>query len=155
MTLTKLKEFLKGHNITYKTISHSQAFTAQEIAASSHIPGRELAKTVMVKIDGTMAMAVVPASYRIDFALLKSAAGASKVELATENDFKDIFPGCEVGAMPPFGNLYGMDVYVAESLAKDGDIAFNAGSHTELVTISYKDFETHVKPKVAKFSYKQ
>jgi len=155
MTLTKLKEFLKGHNITYKTISHSQAFTAQEIAASSHIPGRELAKTVMVKIDGTMAMAVVPASYRIDFALLKSAAGASKVELATENDFKDIFPGCEVGAMPPFGNLYGMDVYVAESLAKDGDIAFNAGSHTELVTVSYKDFETHVKPKVAKFSYKQ
>ena len=155
MTLTKLKEFLKGHNITYKTISHSQAFTAQEIAASSHIPGRELAKTVMVKIDGTMAMAVVPASYRIDFALLKSAAGASKVELATENDFKDIFPGCEVGAMPPFGNIYGMDVYVAESLAKDGDIAFNAGSHTELVTVSYKDFETHVKPKVAKFSYKQ
>jgi Ala-tRNA(Pro) deacylase len=155
MTLTKLKEFLKGHNITYKTISHSQAFTAQEIAASSHIPGRELAKTVIVKIDGTMTMAVVPASYRIDFALLKSAAGAGKVELATENDFKDIFPGCEVGAMPPFGNLYGMDVYVAESLAKDGDIAFNAGSHTELVTISYKDFEIHVKPKVAKFSYKQ
>jgi Ala-tRNA(Pro) deacylase len=107
----------------------------------------------MVKIDDTMTMAVLPASYRVDFELLKSATGAHKVGLAAEKEFKDMFPECEIGAMPPFGNLYGMEVYVAESLAKDGEIAFNAGTHTELVKISYKDFETHVRPKLAKFSY--
>lgn len=154
MPLKNLREFFDAHRIKFKTISHTQAFTAQEIAASAHIPGRELAKTVMVKTDGTMTMAVLPASYRVDFKALKSATGAGKVELATEKEFKDMFPECEIGAMPPFGNLYGLEVYVAESLAKDGEIAFNAGTHTELVKISYKDFETHVKPKIAKFSYK-
>lgn len=155
MPLRKLKEFLDSHNIKFVTISHSQAFTAQQIAAIAHIPGKELAKTVMVKIDGKMAMAVLPASYKVDFGLLKKAAGAKRVELASEQEFKDMFPDCEVGAMPPFGNLYGMEVYVAESLAEDEEIAFNAGSHTELVKVSYKDFETHVKPKVVKFSSKQ
>ncbi|NVL93596.1 MAG: YbaK/EbsC family protein, partial [Desulfobacterales bacterium] len=152
MPLRKLKEFLETHNIKYVTISHSQAFTAQEIAATSHIPGKQLAKTVMVKIDGTMAMAVLPASHRVDFDQLKKATGAKRVELATEQEFKDLFPECEIGAMPPFGNLYGMQVFVAESLAEAEDIAFNAGSHTELIRISYKDFETHAKPKVMKFS---
>lgn len=155
MPLKKLKEFLQSHNIKFATISHSQAFTAQEIAATAHIPGKELAKTVMVKIDGKMAMAVLPASYKVNFNLLKKAAGAKKVELSSEQEFKDMFPECEIGAMPPFGNLYGMEVYVAESLAEDKEIAFNAGSHTELVRVSYKDFETHVKPKVVKFSSKQ
>lgn len=155
MPLRKLKEFLETHNIKYVTISHSQAFTAQEIAATTHIPGKQLAKTVMVKIDGTMAMAVLPASHRVDFDQLKKATGAKRVELATEQEFKDLFPECEIGAMPPFGNLYGMQVFVAESLAEAEDIAFNAGSHTELIRISYKDFETHAKPKVMKFSSTQ
>ena len=155
MPLRKLKEFLETHNIKYVTISHSQAFTAQEIAATAHVPGRQLAKTVMVKIDGTMAMAVLPASHRVDFDQLKKATGAKRVELATEQEFKDLFPECEIGAMPPFGNLYGMQVFVAESLAEAEDIAFNAGSHTELIRISYKDFETHAKPKVTKFSSTQ
>lgn len=154
MPLRKLKEFLDSHSIKYVTIGHSQAFTAQEIAATAHIPGRELAKTVMVKIDRKMAMAVVPASYRVDFDLLKEAAGANRVGLASEQEFKDLFPECEVGAMPPFGNLYGMEVFVAESLAENEEIAFNAGSHTELIRVLYKDFETHVKPKVAKLSSK-
>jgi Ala-tRNA(Pro) deacylase len=153
MPLKKLGEFFDAHHITFKTIRHTQAFTAQEIAASAHIPGRELAKTVMVKIDGTMTMVVLPASYRVDFELLKSATGAREVRLATEKEFQDMFPECEIGAMPPFGNLYGMEVYVAESLAKDGEIAFNGGTHTELVKISYKDFEIHVRPKLARFSY--
>ncbi len=155
MPLRKLKEFLETHNIKYVTISHSQAFTAQEIAATSHIPGRQLAKTVMVKIDGTMAMAVLPASHRVDFDQLKKATGAKRVELATEQEFKDLFPECEIGAMPPFGNLYGMQVFVAGSLAEAADMAFNAGSHTELIKVSYKDFETHAKPKVMKFSSTQ
>ena len=100
-------------------------------------------------------MAVLPASYKVDFRLLKEAAGAKIVELASEQEFKDLFPECEVGAMPPFGNLYGMEVYVAESLAEAEEIAFNAGSHTELVKVSYKDFEIYVKPKVVKLSSKQ
>jgi Ala-tRNA(Pro) deacylase len=153
MPLRKLKEFLDSHNIKYVTIGHSQVFTAQEIAATAHIPGKELAKTVMVKIDRTMAMAVVPASYRVDFDLLKKVAGADRVGLASEQEFQALFPECEVGAMPPFGNLYGMEVFVAESLAENEEIAFNAGSHTELIRVRYKDFATHVKPKVAKISY--
>jgi len=152
MPVKRLKEFLDGHNVKYVTISHSRAFTAQETATSAHIPGKELAKTVMVKIDGKMAMAVLPASYKVDFDLLKKATGSSKVEIAGEKEFKDLFPGCEVGAMPPFGNLYGMDVFVARSLAEDEEIAFNAGSHRELVKMAYKDFERLVKPKVMEFS---
>ena len=152
MPVKKLKDFLDSNNIKYVTLSHSPAYTAQQIAASAHIPGKELAKTVMVKIDGKMAMAVLPASYKVNFNLLKKTAGAKKVELASEDEFKDMFPECEVGAMPPFGNLYGMEVFVAKSLAEDEEIAFNAGSHTELIRLAYNDFEKLVKPKVVKFS---
>jgi Ala-tRNA(Pro) deacylase len=155
MPVKRLKEFLDSRDIKYVIISHSSAFTAQEIAGSAHIPGKELAKTVIVKVDDKMAMAVLPASYKVDFDLLQKAAGASKVELATEREFQDLFPECDVGAMPPFGNLYGMDVFVAESLAEDEEIAFNAGSHTELIKIPYKDFEDLVMPTVVKFSSKQ
>ncbi len=124
MPLKPLKTFLTGHEITYLTISHSPAYTAQEVAASAHIPGNELAKTVVVKIDGK----------------------------PLESEFEDLFPGCEPGAMPPFGNLYGMDVYVADSLAEDEEIAFNAGSYTELMKLDYLDFERLVKPKVLHFA---
>ena len=153
MPVKKLRDFLDSHSIKYVTISHSQAYTAQEIASSAHIPGKELAKTVMIKIDGKIAMAVLPASYKVDFDLLKKTIGASKVELASEKEFQDIFPECDVGAMPPFGNLYGMEVFAAESLSEDEEITFNAGSHTELIRLAYKDFERLVKPKVLKFSF--
>lgn len=152
MPVKRLKEFLDSHNIKYVIISHSRAFTAQETATSAHIPGKELAKTVVVKMNGKMAMAVLPASSKVDFDLLKKATGSSKIEIASEKEFKDIFPECEVGAMPPFGNLYGMEVFVAESLTEDKEIAFNAGSHRELVKMAYKDFERLAKPKIMKFS---
>jgi len=152
MPVSRLKEFLDGQHIQYVTISHSPAFTAQGIAASAHIKGKELAKTVMIKIDGKMAMAVLPAPYKIDFQRLKEASGTDDVELATEEEFETMFPGCEVGAMPPFGNLYGMDVYVAEKLSEDEEIAFNAGSHTELIKMGYLDFERLVKPRKLKFA---
>ena len=152
MPVKKLKDFLDTENVKYTTISHSQAFTAQEIAASAHVPGKELAKTVMVKIDGKMAMAVLPAAHRVDFELLKAAAAAHEVNLATEAEFQNMFPECDVGAMPPFGNLYGMEVFVAERLAEDEEIAFNAGSHTELIKLSYKDFERLVRPKTVRFA---
>jgi Ala-tRNA(Pro) deacylase len=152
MPVKKLKKLLDTENVKYVTVSHSPAFTAQETAASAHIPGKELAKTVMVIIDGKMAMAILPAYCRLDFELLKAAAKAREVELATEKEFKDMFPECDVGAMPPFGNLYGMEVFVAEKLAEDEEIAFNAGSHTELIRLSYKDFERLVMPTVARLA---
>lgn len=152
MPIKKLKDFLDSEGIKYVTINHSTAYTSNEIAASAHIPGKELAKTVMVKLDGKMAMAVLPASYKVDFDMLQEVTGAKKVELASEQEFQGKFPGCEIGAMPPFGNLYGMDVLVDKSLCEDDEIAFNAGSHTELLRLSYKDFERLVKPKVVKFS---
>jgi Ala-tRNA(Pro) deacylase len=119
MPANKLKEFLDNQQVKYLTISHSAAHTAQEIAALAHVRGGELAKTVMVKLDGRMAMAVLPASYKLDLNLLKLASGADAVELAGESEFKGLFPDCETGAMPPFGNLYGLAVFADESLAKD------------------------------------
>jgi len=152
MPLQKLREFLDQNSVRYVSISHSPAYTAQEIAASAHIPGQELAKTVIVKLDGDMAMAVLPASFQVDLEDLRAAAGAGAVELATEEEFKGLFPGCEPGAMPPFGNLWDMPVFACETLAEDEEIAFNAGSHTELVKLSFADFAKLVEPKVARFS---
>ncbi len=154
MPAKMLKDFLDSKKVKYVSISHSKSYTAQEIAASAHIPGRELAKTVMIKIDGHLAMAVLPASYKIDFELLQKELKAERVRLAYEQEFKDRCPDCEVGAMPPFGNLYNMDVYVAQSLTEDEEIAFNAGTHTELIKLSYKDYSELVKPTILKFSSK-
>ena len=151
MTLSKLREFFDSFQVKYVVISHSLAYTAQGIAALTHIPGKELAKTVIVKLDGKLAMAVLPASMHVDLPQLKAAAGAQEIELAAEAEFKDRFPDCETGAMPPFGNLYGMPVFVDESLGRDKEVAFNAGSHRELVRLAYEDYARLVLPKVAKF----
>ena len=152
MPSTKLKRFLDENRVRYVSIRHSPAFTAQETAASAHIPGRELAKTVMVKIDGTMAMAVLAAPNRLDLELLRRAAGARSVALADEKEFSSAFPDCEPGAMPPFGNLYGLRVYVDQTLAEDRQIAFSAGSHAELIQMDYQQFEKLAEPVVANLS---
>jgi Ala-tRNA(Pro) deacylase len=152
MPAKKLKESLDKEKIKYVSITHSPAYTAQEVAASAHVPGKALAKTVIIKIDGKMAMAVLPANRKVVVQDLREITGAERVQFATEVEFKNLFPDCETGAMPPFGNLYGMDVYVAPSLAEDEEIAFNAGTHTELIKMSYKDFERLVKPKVLSFT---
>ncbi len=151
MPLKKLREYLDAQKVKYKSVAHYETYTSQETAQSAHISGRELAKTVIVKIDGRMAMAVLPAPQKIDFALLRAATG-STVELAGEQEFTDIFPDCETGAMPPFGNLYGMEVYVDESLTRDEEISFNAGSHIELMRLPYKEFARLVRPKVVKMA---
>ena len=151
MPITKVQRFLDEHNILYTRISHSLAYTSQGIAALAHIPGMELAKTVVVKIDGKMAMAVLPASAHIDLIRMRAAVRANAVELATEAEFKDRFPDCETGAMPPFGNLYELPVFVDDSLTRDKEIVFNACSHRELIRMAYADFETLVKPKVLSF----
>lgn len=152
MPIQQLTDFLDRNRVKYAVISHSPANTAQETAALAHVPGRELAKTVLVKLDGAMAMAVLPASYQVNLARLAEVAGAGRAELATEDEFADSFPGCELGAMPPFGNLYGMPVLVAKGLAEDKEIAFNAGSHSELVRMRYEDFARLVQPRVASFT---
>ncbi|HNX32695.1 MAG TPA: YbaK/EbsC family protein [Holophaga sp.] len=146
MPVAKLKEFLDANAVKYVSISHSRAFTAMEVAESAHVQGKEMAKAVMLRLDGQMAMAVLPANQKVNLDLLRKGTGATSLELAHEQDFRSDFPGCEVGAMPPFGNLYGMKVFVEPRLAADRVIAFNAGSHTELIQMAYKDFERLVKP---------
>jgi len=152
MHLSKLRAFLDAHEVKYIVLSHSKAYTAQGVAAMSHIPGKELAKTVIVKLDGVLAMAVLPASFQIDLLALKKAVGVLDAEIATESEFKQHFPDCETGAMPPFGNLYGLPVYVDSTLTEDLEIAFNAGSHHELIRLDYADFEQLVRPEVLSFS---
>ena len=154
MPIKKLREFLDEQNVKYVVISHSPAYTAQEVAATAHIPGKEIAKTVIIKVDGKMAMAVLPAPNKVDFELLQKALGAKNIELATEEEFKYLFPGCEIGAMPPFGNLYNMPTYAGEALGEQEEIAFNAGSHKELVKLSHKDYIRLVKPTIIRFSRK-
>jgi Ala-tRNA(Pro) deacylase len=155
MPLSKLREFLDSNQIQYLVISHSVAYTAQGIAALTHIKGKELAKTVMVLIDGRLAMAVVPASCRVDLRSLRKYLGADTVELATEQEFRGRFPDCETGSMPPFGNLYGMDVFADENLLDDKEIAFNAGTHRELVRMKFDDFERLANPMIIPLAAKQ
>jgi len=152
MALTSLTEYLDSHNVLYTVITHSPAYTAQGIAGLTHISGKELAKTVMVKLDGKLVMAVLPANYHVDLAALKRTLKAKAVELASEEDFKDRFAGCETGAMPPFGNLFGLPVFADDNLAKDKEIAFNAGTHRELIRMSWDDFKRLAEPMVLRFA---
>lgn len=151
MPAQRLKDYLDSNNIKYISIIHSPAYTAQGIAHSAHISGKEMAKTVIVKSDGVMLMVVMPANLKVNLEQFKEILRADEVELACEEEFKYKFPDCELGAMPPFGNLYEMDVYISDELAKDKEIAFNAGSHTELIRMAYKDFKKLVNPKVITF----
>jgi Ala-tRNA(Pro) deacylase len=145
-----IKEFLDNHHIKYSTIQHTPAYTAPEIAATSHVRGRNLAKVVVVKLDGKLAMVVEAAHEKVNLERLKKITSAKKIELASEYEFKDKFSDCELGAMPPFGNLYHMDVYVSETLTRDGNIVFNAGTHSELIKMSFRDFVKLVHPHILK-----
>ena len=147
-----LKDFLDTHRIKYVSISHSPAYTAQGIAALAHIPGKDLAKTVVVQLDGVLAMAVVPANHHVDIQLLKKATGAKVSDVASEAEFAGTFPDCEAGAMPPFGNLYNMKVFVDERLSQEKQIAFNAGSHRELIQLSWADYQSLVQPQIVRLA---
>jgi Ala-tRNA(Pro) deacylase len=148
MPVKKLKEFLDSQKVKYVSMTHSPAFTAQEIAATAHVSGKQLAKTVIVKMDDHLAMIVLPANDQVNFSKLKEATGCSKVDLASESEFKEKFTGCEVGAMPPFGSLYDMPVFVSSHLKSQDHILFNAGSHSELMQMAFADYERLVKPKM-------
>ena len=151
MPVQKLKDYLDKNGVRYVTIQHSKAYTSSAVASSAHVKGKNLAKSVIVKLDGKVAMAVLPSKYRVDLERLRVETRSGSIELATEDDFAKTFPGCEEGAMPPFGNLYGVPVYVEKTLADDREIAFNACSHSELIQLSYEDFARLVKPALASF----
>ena len=150
--LKKLKDVLEKNGVSYEVGFHPEVFTAQEIAAAQHIPGKEMVKVVMVKADGKMLMLVLPASYQIDMKKLKKVLKAKKVEIAKEKQFEERFPDCEVGAMPPFGNLYNLEVWIDQVLTEDASIVFQAGNHIETMRIKYSDYALLVNPKVGDFS---
>jgi Ala-tRNA(Pro) deacylase len=149
MSLPALEQYLREFRAPFTTLSHGVAFRATEVAARAVVPCTQMAKPVLVNIDGALAMAVVPADERVDLARLREMTDAGSVVLATESEFADRFPECELGAMPPFGNLYGMPLYVDGALAADGALCFNAGSHTELLRMRWEDFERLANPVVA------
>jgi Ala-tRNA(Pro) deacylase len=148
----RLENYLRDNRVPFEQQHHPRAVSAQEVAASEHLPGRMLAKTVMVLADGQMLMLALPAPYQVDLEKAAAALGVEEARLAEEEQFADTFPDCEVGAMPPFGNLYGVPVCVEKTLAQDETIVFRSGSHTETMSVSYSDFERLVEPTVAQFA---
>ena len=152
MPATKLKNFLNSRGVKYVTVEHLPAYTATETAESAHLSGRDFAKTVIVETDRGIAMAVLPANRKIVLSDLREMLGDPNLRLASEDDFIARFPDCELGAMPPFGNLYGLPVFVAASLAEEPEIAFNAGTHLEVIKMAYEDFESLVQPMVLDFA---
>lgn len=151
-SLDLLKQHLDAAGVAYEVLSHPQAFTAQEVAEAQHVKGREVAKVVMLRSGGDFFMAVLPAPYRVDLDLARGVVGRPDLQLATEAEFAGLFPDCEPGAMPPFGNLYGVPVLVDDSLTRDEHIVFNAGTHTQTVRMRYADFARLVQPRVAAFA---
>jgi Ala-tRNA(Pro) deacylase len=149
----RLEAFLREHQVPFQAQHHPLAYTAQEVAASEHVPGRLVAKVVVVLADGRPALLVLPATHRVDLARAAAGLGAREVRLAPEAEFAAAFPDCEVGAMPPFGNLYGVPVYVEAALAADEEIVCAAGTHTDTVRLRYADFARLVAPTVAAFAH--
>ncbi len=146
--LRKLKEILDQNKVSYEVFNHALAYTAQEIAAKQHCSGNEMAKVVMLEVDDALMMGVIPASRKINLSTVVKSLGAQSARLATEDEFVARFPDCEIGAMPPFGNLFGVPVLVDPVLEKDTHIYFNAGNHVQTVRMQYKDFARIVKPRI-------
>lgn len=155
MAVRKLEELLDKNKVKYITINHSPAYTAREVASSTIVPRREFAKAVMVKLQDGVAIAVLPASHHVDLEKLAFATGSSSVSLAREEEFEGLFPGCETGAMPPFGNLYGLHTYVDTLLTQDDDITFNAGSHSQVIRLALGDYLRLVQPTICDFSVRE
>ena len=154
MSIRRIQEFLDGNHVRYAVICHSPAYTASEVAESVHIRGRTFAKVVIVAIDGRLALAVVPATCEVDLSSLQDLTGVHDVRLAGETEFADRFQGCKLGTVPPFGNLFGVDTYVDRSLMKEEYIAFNAGTHAEMLQMAYADFDRLVRPAVVSVAYR-
>ncbi len=150
----RLEDYLRENRVPFRVQHHPRAITAQEVAASEHVPGKMVAKVVMILADGRMIMLALPAPYQVDLEKVGALLGVEEVRLADEEEFEGAFPDCEVGAMPPFGNLYDLPVYVEEVLAEDETIVFRAGTHTDTMSVKYADFERLVEPAVAEFAHR-
>ena len=147
-----LEKYLRDQGVQFETVTHPVAYTAQEVAAAQHVSGERFAKVVIVNADGQLVMLVLPASFRVEFPKLKSVLKTKKVRLAREGEFDSSFTDCEVGAMPPFGNLYDLPVYVDESLADVREMVFKVGSHATSMKVKYADYKKLVKPQTADFA---
>lgn len=150
--LNKLKAMLDEAKISYEVYTHPLAYTAQKIAEKQHVSGKELAKVVMLEVDNQLVMGVVPGNLKVHVNAARANLHPSTLRLATEDEFTSRFPECEIGAMPPFGNLFGLKVVVDPALEKDEYIYFNAGNHAQTVRMKYKDFAALVKPQVLPLS---
>lgn len=151
-TECRVKSFLQRHNVWFEEVRHRTDYTALETAADTHTPGREFAKTVVVAIDEAFAIAILPAQHHVHLEKLRRAVQARHVRLATEAEMQRLFPDCELGAEPPFGNLYHLPVYMSTALVGDRHLAFNAGTHEEVIRMYFEDFERLVKPRVLDLS---
>lgn len=152
MPVPTLKNYLDLKRIQYRAIKHRRTFSAERTAATAGIPASGYAKTVMVKINDELVMVVLPASEKLDMHRLKEVTRARKVELAREEDFKERFPDCEAGAMPPFGNLYGVPIFLTDQLPDDQEIVFKTGIHTELAKMPYQTYIGLVSPQAVKYT---
>ena len=155
MPAQKLKQMLDKHNIKYISINHSPAYTARETAASTFVPRREFAKTIIVDIDGEKIMAVLSASRHVDIVALRNLVPANEARLATEDEFRELFPDCELGAMPPFGSLYNMRVFIDEMVTEVDDLCFNAGSHEQILRMDCVDYMKLEQPVTGAFAIKE
>jgi len=151
MISTRLKKFLDDNGVGYDVMHHDPAFTAQELAARMHISGYEFTKVVVVKLDGQFALAALPAPLRVNFKMLAENAGARKCSLASEQEFQQLFSDCELGAMPPFGNLYNLPTYVEQDVTHNENLVINAGTHAEAVRLRYSDFSRLARGRVIRF----
>jgi Ala-tRNA(Pro) deacylase len=148
-----MEKLLRERGVDFEVKTHEQAFTMQEVAAALHVPGNQVAKVVIVCADKDKVMLVLPAPYRMNVDLVRDLVGAKKIRLAKEEEFADLFPDCATGAMPPFGNLYGVPVYVDRSMAEEPDMVFRIGTHRETMKIAYADFARLAQPVVGDFSW--
>ena len=148
----RLEKYLRDNGVAFQVQHHARVFTALEVAAAEHVPGKQLVKVVMTVADGKAVMLALPASYRVDRTKAAAVLGVTDVRLAAEQEFAATFPDCEVGAMPPFGNLYDVPVWVDRSLAEDETIVFRAGTHTDTMSLEYRDYARLAKPNVAEFA---
>ena len=149
--LKRLKDHLDREQVPYEVLPHQETYRATDLAQTLHVPGKALAKAVMLRVGDRFVMTVLPANWKVDLTRVKEILGTAHVRLATEEEFKGLFPDCEPGAMPPFGHLYGLDVYVDQSLTEDEEIVFHAGTHFEAVKLRYRHFADLAHPKVAEF----
>jgi Ala-tRNA(Pro) deacylase len=152
MISARLKQLLDDHRVVHTVVQHDPAFTAQELAAQMHVPGREFVKVVVVKLDRQPALAAVPAHRLVDLKALARLAKVKKCSLASEAELQELFPDCEVGAMPPFGKLYQMTTFMDREVADNQTIVVNAGTHGEAIRLGFADLDRLANPRLGSFT---